>query len=297
MFEHSRIMEILTTISDSLESDRFMEPSDDLQENIEQNTTWSMEILPNNIAEVSLIPEFINDIYITMIPGATCWETIEAAQQIQAVGKQAVPHIAARSFTGAEDLEECLSGLQSTGIERALLIGGGHSEPAGKISCVMDMLKTGLFAKYGINAFDFAGHPEGNPDDPNSALHMLEKLRWAEEQGAFARIVTQWSLDTECTNAWISRLREKGVNNPIHLGIPGPSTLKTLMRFAKVCGVKASTTVLRKQGLNLSKLMFVNKPDKIIAELRGYDQLHLFPFGGIERSSAWLTEWRTKSYI
>ncbi len=47
----------------------------------------------------------------------------------------------------------------------------------------------------------FAGHPEGNPDDPNSALHMLEKLRWAEEQGASARIVTQWSLDTECTNA------------------------------------------------------------------------------------------------
>jgi hypothetical protein len=61
--------------------------------------------------------------------------------------------------------------------------------------------------------------------------------------------------------------------------------------------VKASTTVLRKQGLNLSKLMFVNKPDKIIEELRGYDQLHLFPFGGIERSSAWLTEWQTKSYI
>jgi hypothetical protein len=48
-----------------------------------------MEILPHNIAEVSLIPEFINEIYITMIPGATCLETIEAAQKIQAVGKQA----------------------------------------------------------------------------------------------------------------------------------------------------------------------------------------------------------------
>ena len=288
-------MEILTTISDSFESDRFMEPADDLQENIEQNTAWSMEILPHNITDVSLIPEFINEVYITMIPGAGCWETIETAQQIQAVGKQAVPHIAARSFTGTEDLQECLSGLQSAGIKRALLIGGGHSEPAGKISCVMDMLKTGLFAKYGINEFDFAGHPEGNPDDPNSAVHLLEKLRWAEEQGISARIVTQWSLDTERTNTWISGLREKGVNNPIHLGIPGPSTLKTLMRFAKVCGVKASTKILRKQGLNLSKLMFINKPDKIISELRGYDQLHIFPFGGIERSSAWLTEWQTKS--
>jgi methylenetetrahydrofolate reductase (NADPH) len=271
-----------------------MEPADDLQENIEQNTAWSMEILPQNITDVSLRPEFINEVYITMIPGAGWWETIETAQQIQAVRKRAIPHVTARSFTGVEDLEKCLSGLQTAGIERVLLISGGHSEPAGKISCVMDMLKTGLFAKYGINAFDFAGHPEGNPDDQNSAEHLLEKLNWAEEQGVSARIVTQWCLDTDRANAWISELREQGVHNPIHLGIPGPSTLKTLMRFAKVCGVKASTKILRKQGLNLSKLMFVNKPDKIISELRGYDQLHLFPFGGIERSSAWLTEWQTK---
>ena len=288
-------MEIVTTVSDSSESDTFMEPSDELQKNAEQNTSWSMEILPQNIDDVSLIPEFINEVYITMIPDVSCWETIDAAQQIQAVGKKAIPHITARSFPGVEDLEKCLSGLQTAGIERVLLIGGGHSEPAGKISCVMDLLKTGLFTKYGINAFDFAGHPEGNPDDPNSAAHLLDKLNWAEEQGVSARIVTQWCLDSDRANAWISELREQGFHNPIHIGIPGPSTLKTLLRFAKVCGVKASTKILRKQSMNLSKLMFINKPDKIISELRGYDQLHLYPFGGIERSSAWLTEWQKKS--
>ncbi|MBL4825512.1 MAG: methylenetetrahydrofolate reductase [SAR324 cluster bacterium] len=285
-------MEILFSESDSLESSNFMEPADDLQEISEQRTTWSMEILPHNIADVPLIPECINEVYITMIPGAHCWETIQTAQQIQAVGKHAVPHIAARSFAGVEELEACLSGLQEAGIERALLIGGGNSELAGEFSCVMDILKTGLLAKYGINALDFAGHPEGNPDDPNSEFHLLEKLRWTEERGIPARIITQWCLDTDGANAWISGLREKGICNPIHIGIPGPSTIKTLMRFAKVCGVKASTKILRKQGLNLSKLMFVNKPDKIISGLRGYDQLHLYPFGGLEKSAAWLTEWQ-----
>ena len=68
-------MEILTTTSDSFDSDRFIEPANDLQENIKQNTTWSMEILPHNIADVSLIPEFINEIYITMIPGANLGKT------------------------------------------------------------------------------------------------------------------------------------------------------------------------------------------------------------------------------
>ena len=83
---------------------------------------------------------------------------------------------------------------------------------------------------------------------------------------------------------------KRELSNPIHIGVHGPSTVKTLIRFAKVCGVKASTQVLRKQGLNISKLMFLNKPDKIISELSGYDQLHLYPFGGIAKSAAWLIE-------
>jgi len=283
-------MKVLFGESDSLENKMFIKSTGDSQNSVRQKTTWSMEILPQNISEVSLIPEFVNEVYITMIPGANCRDTIEAANVIQAAGKQAIPHIAARSFSGPEVLEICLSGLQDAGIKRVLLIGGGVPEPAGKYASVMDLLKTGLFAEYGINSFDFAGHPEGNPDDPKSEYHMLEKLQWTKEREFSSRIVTQWSLDAKKTNNWISDLREKGVSNPIHIGVPGPSTVKSLIRFAKVCGVKASTQVLRKQGLNISKLMFVNKPDKIISELSGYNQLHLYPFGGIAKSAAWLIE-------
>jgi len=283
-------MKVLFGESDSLENKMSIESTDVLQNNVAQKTIWSMEILPHNINDVTLIPEFINEVYITMIPGADCRETIEAANGIQAAGKQAIPHIAARSFSGPEVLNKCLSGLQDAGIKRVLLIGGGVSEPTGEYASVMDLLKTGLFAEYGINSFDFAGHPEGNPDDPKSEYHLLEKLQWTKEREFSTRILTQWSLNSQKTNNWISDLREKGVSNPIHIGVPGPSTVKTLIRFAKVCGVKASTQVLRKQGLNISKLMFVNNPDKIISELSGYDQLHLYPFGGIAKSSAWLIE-------
>jgi methylenetetrahydrofolate reductase (NADPH) len=286
-------MKVLFGESDSLENKMFIKSTGDSQNSVRQKTTWSMEILPQNISEVSLIPEFVNEVYITMIPGANCRDTIEAANVIQAAGKQAIPHIAARSFSGPEVLEICLSGLQDAGIKRVLLIGGGVPEPAGKYASVMDLLKTGLFAEYGINSFDFAGHPEGNPDDPKSEYHMLEKLQWTKEREFSSRIVTQWSLDAKKTNNWISDLREKGVSNPIHIGVPGPSTVKSLIRFAKVCGVKASTQVLRKQGLNISKLMFVNKPDKIISELSGYDQLHLYPFGGIAKSAAWLIDFQS----
>ncbi|HCB32468.1 MAG TPA: hypothetical protein DEP39_04585, partial [Deltaproteobacteria bacterium] len=175
-------MKVLFGESDSLENKMFIESTGDLQNSVGQKTTWSMEILPHNISDVSLIPEFVNEVYITMIPGADCRETIEAANGIQAAGKQAIPHIAARSFSGPEVLNKCLSGLQDAGIKRVLLIGGGVPEPAGEYASVMDLLKTGLFAEYGINSFDFAGHPEGNPDDPKSEYHLLEKLQWTKER-------------------------------------------------------------------------------------------------------------------
>ena len=257
--------------------------------------TWSIEILPQNVSDIGFIPELIKEIYITMIPGTSFSETILAAQKIQASGKQAIPHLTARSFPGEEELRKSLSELQATGIERILLIGGGVPKPAGVFSSVMDMLKTEMFAEYGINSFDFAGHPEGNPDDPDSDYNLLEKLKWTETRKISTRIVTQWSLDAEKTNNWINSLRKNGIKNSINIGIPGPSTLKTLLRFAKVCGVKASTEVLRKQGFNISKLMFVSKPDKIVSELRGYDQLHLYPFGGIVKSAEWFNEWHKKT--
>ena len=271
-----------------------MEKLNDLQDNIMQKMTWSMEILPQNITDISFIPDFVQEVYITMIPGKGFSDIILAAQKIQASGKQPVPHLTARTYPGVEELRACLSGLQAEGIERVLLIGGGVPKPSGIFSSVMDILETELFAEYGIKSLDFAGHPEGNPDDPDSDYHLFEKLRWTEKRKIPTRIVTQWSLDAEKTNNWIDSLRKNGVQNPIHLGIPGPSTLNTLLRFAKVCGVKASTQVLRKQGFNISKLMLVNKPDKIVSELQGYDQLHLYPFGGVDKSSEWLIEWQKK---
>ncbi|MEL0178660.1 MAG: hypothetical protein VXA33_04080, partial [Deltaproteobacteria bacterium] len=59
---------------------------------------------------------------------------------------------------------------------------------------------------------------------------------------------------------------------------------------AQVCGVRASTEVLKKQGFNLGKLLFVNKPDRMVREIQGHQQLHLFPFGGLGKASEWLEQ-------
>ena len=252
---------------------------------------WSLEILPKHAESVRGLPDRIREIYITTIPGTSWADVVSAVRTVHELGHAPIPHITARSIPDATSLNQLLAQFKTFGVERALLIGGGIPEPAGEFASVLELLQSGLFEKHGLLDLDLAGHPEGNPDDPNDEQNLLDKLAWGRERGYRFRILTQWCFDPDTVNEWIARLRELGVTEPIHIGIPGPATMKTLIRYASLCGVKASATVLRKQGLHLTKLLFVNRPDKLVSRLRGHDQLHLFPFGGINKASAWLEEW------
>ena len=251
---------------------------------------WSLEILPRHVGEVHQLPQWVEEIYVTMIPGSDVSEVIQASADLVEQGRTPIPHIAARGLESAEEFSSMLESLKQKGVRHLLLIGGGVEDQQGPFTEVMDLMQTGELQRVGFEEIGIAGHPEGNPSDPDAENSLLRKTKWAEEQGIPTRIVTQWSFDSQVVNEWIGRLRDQGVNNPIHIGIPGPATLKTLMRYAQVCGVRASTEVLKKQGFNLGKLLFVNKPDRMVREIQGHQQLHLFPFGGLGKASEWLEQ-------
>ncbi|HBM12445.1 MAG TPA: metFprotein, partial [Rhodospirillaceae bacterium] len=84
---------------------------------------------------------------------------------------------------------------------------------------------------------------------------------------------------------------------PIHIGIPGLATIKTLMKHAQACGIGNSMRFIAKQARNIAKLMSVSEPDKLVRDLAHYKatdpncgiiQAHLYPLGGLKKSSAWL---------
>ena len=254
---------------------------------------WSLEIVPRHAGNLGKIPEWVREIYITMIPGDEIREVLEATRKVRKVGRIPVPHIAARGLESEEQFGHLLDSLEELGVDRLLFIGGGVGDVQGPYDSVMDLFKTGLVEREAFREVGVAGHPEGNPSDPDAEKNLLEKIHWANERKLPMRIVTQWSFNAQVINAWILDLREKGVENPIHIGIPGPATLKSLLRYAQVCGVRASTEVLIKQGFNLGKLVFVNKPDRMVSDIEGHQQLHLFPFGGLEKTSEWLEQHRS----
>jgi len=254
---------------------------------------WSLEIVPRHAGNLGKIPEWVREIYITMIPGDEIREVLEATRKVREVGRIPVPHIAARGLESEEQFGHLLDSLEELGVDRLLFIGGGVGDVQGPYDSVIDLFKTGLVEREAFREVGVAGHPEGNPSDPDAEKNLLGKIHWANERKLPMRIVTQWSFNAQVINAWILDLREKGVENPIHIGIPGPASLKSLLRYAQVCGVQASTEVLKKQGFNLGKLVFVNKPDQMVSEIEGHQQLHLFPFGGLEKTTEWLEQHRS----
>ena len=262
--------------------------------------SYSLEIIPKQIERLKRLPkDAFNNIYIAYIPGEKFENIVEAAQSLIKDGFNVIPHCPARTLRSMKELDSYLSQLASIGVKKILALAGSgnnHFEitenPNNLFSNTLEMLETGLFEKYQYEQINIAGHPEGNPMDPESDKNLQLKCQWLYKHNFNSSIVTQWTTDIQSTNKWIldtkEMIKSKFENKlNISIGIAGPAKITTLINYARICGVDATTLILKNKKFGISKLLNHN-PTEIIKELRNYDQLHFFPFGGIKELSNWL---------
>jgi len=263
----------------------------------------SIEVLPSRFkaADGLLFPRGTR-VYLTDI-GAPETEAkmLAAARELSALGHQPVPHMAARRIASEDLLELRVSALANkAGVSSMLLIGGGLERPIGPFESVMALLETGVFERNGITDLAIAGHPEGSPDfsDTVADAALLEKQAFAARHGISLRIVTQFAFDAQAILDWETHIREIGVDIPVHMGVAGPAGLLTLIKYAKMCGIGKSASLLVHQPKRLMGLGAGYSPDNLVEPVEaeqaagrhnGIAQIHVFPFGGLERSAAWLT--------
>ena len=236
---------------------------------------------------------------VTFLPGSEFDATIETAARLRAEGFEPAPHIAARSLPSRDHLDTWLRRLRDeVGVTQVVALGGAVDQPLGEFTSSMEVLETGLFDKYGIRTIGVAGHPEGSPDIPDQDLEaaLAWKNAFAERSDAALYIATQFCFEAAPIIAWDRALRAAGNRLPIHIGVPGLATLKTLINHAKACGIGPSMRFLTRQARNISKLMTVNAPDRLLLDLARYRALdpdcgitsaHFYPLGGLRRSAAW----------
>jgi len=263
----------------------------------------SFEVTPGGAKKIENFRDLLRDgttVFVTFLPGSDINDTVATVKRLSAEGMNPVPHFAARSIPNLKFFEEALKTMQGEAkVDEALLIGGGVDNPVGDFSSSIEILRTDLFQKYGIKKLGVAGHPEGSPDIPPADVTkaLLEKNAYAKEHGIEMYITTQFCFEAAPIIEWDKRIRAEGNELPIHIGIPGLATIKTLLAHATACGIGPSMRIITRQAANITKLMTTRMPDKITRDLANYQandpacgitQCHLYPLGGMVKSSKWL---------
>ena len=237
------------------------------------NVNFSLEVTTRT--DLSSLPN-LKDIYITFLPGSEYKDVVSQAQSLVDLGYNAIPHFPARSIIDLAMLKDYVDQVKSAGVKQVLIIGGDR-DILGEYHCSLQLIETGLFDDFKIG---IAGHPEGSP---NMSDDVIEEAIKSKSQFA-DYIVTQWTQDTEALTNFISE-----APLPVHVGVAGPASMKTLVKFAGFVGLKNTLNFAKKNASKIFDLLTVQTPDDVIQELRSkVDNFHIYAFGGIKKTNEWL---------
>lgn len=250
----------------------------------------------------STIPEGTR-VNVTYLEHEDLETRLAAARTAHQMGFVPVPHVSARRLDSAARLEEFLAALHQAGAsDTVFVVGGDPATPYGPFHEALDVIRSGLLDQHGVRHVSIAGYPEGHPHIADAALWAALEAKTAalREAGLRGDVITQFGFDVEPVLSWIERARDRGIDLPIRVGVPGPAGVRRLLRYAARFGIATSTGIARKYGLSITNLMGTAGPDRFLTglaerlrpEVHGEVKLHFYTFGGLAATSAWINDFQ-----
>lgn len=238
------------------------------------------------------------DVTITFLPGDDYRRNVETAAALRRAGYNPVPHIAAREIASRGQLGDFLQRARGEAdVTRILVIAGDVAAAKGPFRSSLDVCHSGLIEAHGITSVNVAGHPEGHPYlAPQNAFGALRSWRdWGRQAGVRVEVMTQFCFESAPILGWISELEAQLGDLPVIVGLAGPATPATLLKFALRCGIGNSIRSLRSQIGRYGRLLIDTGPDQVVRGLQtDFDRskspivgFHLFPFGGLRKAGNW----------
>jgi methylenetetrahydrofolate reductase (NADPH) len=232
-------------------------------------------------------------VYLSMVPGRPEDETIGHAVELRAAGLEPVPHLAVRNFASVEAFDQVLTRLKrEAAVDSVLIIAGDRSEH-GPFRRALDVIDSGLLRRRGIRSIGIAGYPQAHPRIAQDELKrsLAEKIRAAEATGLNVEIVTQFCFDAPAILSFIAEVRDYGFDHRVRIGLVGPTSLSSLMRYAARCGVRTSAHALARRSGLMRQVFAMATPDDLVRALAAAAPVgavpHFFSFGGIAATGRW----------
>jgi methylenetetrahydrofolate reductase (NADPH) len=232
--------------------------------------------------ELTYLPDGAT-IAITTSPQLGIERTVERAEQAAADGYEPVPHIAARYVRDGDHLEEIARRLTEAGVTEIFVPGGDREEPVGEFESAYQLLVALDETEYSFEEVGITGYPEGHEflDEETLRTEMDKKAPYA------TFIVTQLCYNPEAVIEWIEKIRGRGVDLPVEVGIPGVMKYSRLLQISRKVGVGDSVKFLRK---TTGVVDFVRqivgsrgtyKPDELVDGLGPYADDEEYKISGI----------------
>ena len=265
----------------------------------------SLEISPREMHRAKALAALLpanTCVYIPSLPGLPLSRTLDAVAAVRAAGLDPVPHVSARRILDRQEFRDFLGqAVMQHGVHRVLLIGGDEAKPKGPYGDSLQVLESGVISECGVREIGVGGYPEGHPRIAPAVLQqaLKRKLALAREQNLGLYVVTQFCFAPQRVVEYCAGLARSHPDLPIYVGIAGPTDPVALARYAQRCGVSLSLRALRNLGTGIARLVTHTDPrDHVVAlarYVRGREPsnvvgVHLYSFGGAERTGAWMRE-------
>ncbi len=245
-----------------------------------------------DIAAMAVLPRGTR-VYVSAVPGRAAEESVTAAVRLRAAGFEPVPHVAVRNFATGAALDDFLARLTNEAQVRRVLVIAGDRAECGPFRRALDAIDSGVLRRRGIRAIGIAGYPDGHPKSGSDDLRraLAEKIAAAEATGLAVEIVTQFCFDAQRMLDYVTGLRAYGFEQPVRIGLAGPTSLASLLRYASRCGVRASAQGLAQRAGLIRQAFALTVPDDLIRTLADAAparvSAHFFSFGGLGATARW----------
>jgi methylenetetrahydrofolate reductase (NADH) len=257
-----------------------------------------LEVMPLDGVEQAVIEHVPSQLTITVTSSPTRGidATLSLCERLAARGYRVVPHLAARLVVDRGHLHELLARLGERGLREVFVVAGDIGQPAGEFEGAAALLAAMAEAGHALEEIGITGYPESHAfiSDETTIQAMFDKAPLA------TYIVSQICFSPKIIGTWIRRVRDRGVELPIHVGLPGPVATGKLLRFSGRIGLGESARFLRRHGNWAGRLLLPRayRPERLLDRLAPHlgqpdDRvagLHVFTFDEIERAERWRHE-------
>jgi methylenetetrahydrofolate reductase (NADPH) len=256
------------------------------------------EVIPLQGVEEAVVEHVPKDVKLTVTasPKKGIETTLEFAERLTKQGYEVVPHLSARLVVDEAHLKNILERLHESSIREIFVIAGDPDEPAGKFAGADELLPVMAQIGHDFEEVGITGYPESHPviSDEVTIEAMYDKAPYA------TYIVSQICFDPAVTAHWIRRVRNRGVELPIYIGIPGVVNTTKLMQISGSIGLGESARFLKKYGNRFFRMLLPGRysPDRLIEDLtpslidpqckvKGF---HVYTFNEMGKTEAWRRE-------